>query len=114
METFRPPVHPSFNSTKSVQPRILKARFGDGYNQRVADGLNALPQTWDLRWNTLTAAQVDEIEAFLTVTAGYKAFLWTPLDRTQPLKFIVESWTRTPVDGRSWSFSAKFSEVFDL
>ncbi|MCW2242269.1 phage tail protein [Azospirillum canadense] len=116
LQTFSPPRAPSFQSQKSVQPRILKASFGDGYTQRTADGLNTMPQSWDLRWDALRATDADAIEAFFVATGGYKAFWWTPFDQgsPQPLKFIVESWTKAPVGTRVYSVSAKLTQVFDL
>ena len=31
---------PSYNAATSVEPRVLKVRFGDGYSQRTPDGIN--------------------------------------------------------------------------
>jgi Phage-related protein len=118
--TFTPPVAPSPNSQKSVQPRVLKVDFGDGYGQRAADGLNSRPAVWDLKWDALTTAQAAAIETFLADRGGYEAFWWTPPDAATPLKFTGDSWTRTPVVGaerleeRRFSMTAKFTQVFDL
>lgn len=120
LPTFAPPVSPSVNSQKSVQPRVLKAAFGDGYAQRAADGLNSRPAAWDLRWDALCTADADTIEAFLVARGGFEAFWWTPLDTTSPLTFVAESWTRAPVVGaemlteRRFSMTAKLTQVFDL
>ncbi|MCW2242809.1 phage tail protein [Azospirillum canadense] len=118
--TFAPPVSPSVNSQKTVQPRVLKAEFGDGYRQRAADGLNSRPAAWDLKWDALTTADADTIEAFLDDRGGVEAFWWTPLDAATPRKFIAESWSRAPIVGaealgeRRFSLSAKLTQVFDL
>ena len=120
LPTFAPPVSPSVNSQKTVQPRVLKAEFGDGYRQRAADGLNSRPAAWDLKWDALTTADADAIEGFLAARGGVEAFWWTPLDAATPLKFVAESWGRAPIVGaearsaRRRSISAKLTHVRDL
>lgn len=120
LPTFAPPVAPSVGGPKSVQPRVLRAPFGDGYSQRTADGLNHMPATWDVKWDALTAAEADAVEAFFAARGGYAAFLWTAPDAAAALKYTCDSWTRTPVVGgevladRRFAISAKFTQVFDL
>ncbi|MBK3798643.1 hypothetical protein GAY33_05255 [Azospirillum brasilense] len=120
LSTFTPPVAPSVNSQKSVQPRVLKAEFGDGYAQRAADGLNSRPAAWELKWDALTTAQADAVEAFFAARGGYEAFWWTPLDTVTSFKFVADSWTRTPIVSaealteRLFSMTAKLTQVFDL
>lgn len=110
--TFAPAAGPSVGSGSSIAPRILRAEFGDGYNQRIGDGLNTVPETWQLRWGLLNATQMGEIWSFLKARAGAEAFLWTAPGGT-PLKYICGRSERTTVDGLLWSISADFEQVFD-
>jgi phage-related protein len=65
-------------------PRVLRARFGDGYTQEMADGINADLQAWELVYDPMHATVVTGqgslalLDAFFTAQAGYKKFLWTP------------------------------------
>lgn len=56
--------------------RVREVQFGDGYKQRVGDGLNSESQSWPLtfvgNWQ-----RINEIRNFFRRHAGYKAFKWT-------------------------------------
>lgn len=93
METFNWPVRPGLS--KAVEPRKKRVQFGDGYSQRITDGLHA-----NLRKHTLVArcrpAEIaNDIEAFLEQHNGVTAFLWTPPDDYRQGKWICERWRRT-------------------
>jgi len=64
----------------SQTPRILKAVYGDGYEQRVAAGINNLPEEWSLTWNNATKANANKIIKFLEDQNGVTAFGWYPPD----------------------------------
>ena len=40
--------------SEQPEPRVLSARFGDGYEMRVVDGINNLPRQWGLTFNNRT------------------------------------------------------------
>ena len=61
-------------------PRILSAKYGDGYEQRIAAGINNLPESWSLSWNSRTNAQANKIIKFLEDQAGVSSFDWYPPD----------------------------------
>jgi phage-related protein len=67
----------------AIKPRVLRAQFGDGYVQEVADGINAMLPEWDLTWQNLHAATggtptAADLNTFFKTQEGYKKFLWTP------------------------------------
>ena len=45
--------------------RAYKATYGDGYEQRVAAGINTLPEEWSLSWNNRTANDANKVIKFL-------------------------------------------------
>ena len=53
------------NATLKEQPRVLSAKFGDGYGQDSPDGLNADLQTWDLVFEDEYAADIVGMRDFL-------------------------------------------------
>jgi phage-related protein len=63
--------------TKNSQPKILTATFGDGYEQRVADGINTLNETYDLSFKTRTKNDIDDIVLFLDTQKGVSKFILT-------------------------------------
>jgi phage-related protein len=75
LAVFNPPIPPS-SVRKRPEVRVLTASFGDGYQQKVADGLNNVRKVFALEWEVLTPAQADAIVTFLESHGGYKPFLY--------------------------------------
>lgn len=109
MATFTSP--PDFNSSESSQPRVLEAKFGDGYSQRVGDGINIRPREWALSFTNRTTAEKDTIVNFLVARNGIESFDWTPPSGATG-KFLCRSWQVTPVNATMWTIQATFTEVF--
>ncbi len=61
-------------------PRVHLANYGDGYEQRVAAGINNLPESWSLTWNSRSNADANKVIKFLEDEAGVTAFDWYPPD----------------------------------
>ena len=68
---------PDKQLTKSSSPRILTAKFGDGYEQRIADGINVLEETYTLTFKTRLKAEIDDIVAFLDTKQNVTKFTLT-------------------------------------
>jgi len=71
-------INPDRGLKADQQPRVLKANYGDGYEQRVAAGINNLPETWNLTWKNRTTADTNKIVKFLEDQGGVTAFDWYP------------------------------------
>ena len=96
-----------------VVPRVLSAKFGDGYSQRTTDGLNTMLRKWNLQFNNRAQAECDAIEAFLVSQGGCLAFNWTPPTGAAALWIcgVPNGWTRTPTTGPLGSITGMFEEV---
>lgn len=105
---------PDFGAQKSIRPNVTNLKFGDGYTQRVAFGLNTQLQSWALSFTNRDAAEADLIETFLIDKNGVESFDWTPPGEASPRKFICQSWSRTKIKGGFDSISATFEETADL
>jgi phage-related protein len=115
MDTFTPSINPSYGFSRDTSNRILKVSFGDGYEQRSVDGLNAQKITLSLSWGSITKAQRDEFKAFLDDKMGSEAFYYTLPDEVTPRKFVCSSpYKDTYSNSNSYNFSCTFEEVFDL
>ena len=75
METFT--WSPRVGAQGSTTYRTLKAQFGDGYAQEVADGINNEVQVWPLQF-VGKEAYVQPILGFIRRHKGASSFLWTP------------------------------------
>ena len=104
---------PAPGTASSTTPRVLRANFGDGYAQRVGDGINTLDRKVKLQFRHITWAERDAMEAFLNRHAGYRSFLfWYPGDPA-PAKWIAPSWSSDIADFNVASMQIDFERVFD-
>ena len=67
-------VTPDKSMSKQSAPRVLVASFGDGYEQRIADGINTLNETYSLSFASRPKADIDDIVAFLDGKKGVSSF----------------------------------------
>jgi phage-related protein len=112
MATF-PSYNPVYSASKSSEPRIRTAQFGDGYQQRVTFGLNQNPKEWSLTFD-VTDADADIIEAFLDARAADAAsFDWTPPDTSTSYKWICPSWNREMYEFQRSKITTTFRQVFE-
>ena len=63
--------------SRKSKHNVLTAKFGDGYEQRVADGINTLNETYSLTFKTRTKAEIDDIVVFLDTKKGVTSFTFT-------------------------------------
>lgn len=103
---------PSFSSTVTPKPRVLQAQFGDGYSQRVADGLNAVVDSVDLTFNALVDADADAIDAFLRKQGGVTPFLFAFPGKPQ-YGYVCQIWKFSYVEKGIKSLQCTFNQVFD-
>ena len=71
-------INPDRGLKAEQAPRVLRANYGDGYEQRVSPGINNLPEKWNLVWKNRTAAEANKIVKFLEDQGGVTAFDWYP------------------------------------
>lgn len=112
---FTPPgiVGISPGSTKATKPRVLRNDFGDGYSQRIGDGLNQINRKVDIKFSVLVKSEADDIESFFEERAGYKPFRWTLPGEDTERKWIAPEWQRTYTGRLTYDISVTFEEVFD-
>lgn len=75
IETFTWCVHAQSSGTTNYATR--SSRFGAGYEQVTADGLNNVSEEWNISISG-KGAVIKQVKAFLDLHAGAKSFLWTP------------------------------------
>lgn len=98
-------------ATSKVQPRVLANTYGDGYQQRVADGINNAPKIWDLQFNGKTTSDKNSIINFLAALNGVTAFDWTDRDGLTA-RWLCRSWPSSEVEPGVHNISLTFEQVF--
>lgn len=110
--------NPSKSFTKSSKARILTAKFGDGYSQRIGDGINTVTNEWSLSFNSRSVADANAIIEFFesrinTLSNIPEPFYWTPPGEYTTYTVICEEWTKSYDSHISATIQARFIQVFD-
>lgn len=113
--TLTPAIAPSYSSTKSTKYKVIRAEFGDGYSQRVADGINSVKKMGTLVFENLAPSDADDIEDFFNDLKGADPFYYTlPLEGSPTLWITEGEVQRTYQGPNSITITAKVEQVFDL
>lgn len=103
---------PAYNSPVNFKPRTKTIVFGDGYEQRIRDGINSNLLTFNLRFEGKTLQEATAICHFLYARDGVESFLWTPPAPFNAVKrFKCEEWEPDPAFYDNWTITASFKEV---
>ena len=103
---------PSTQTQGSQPPRVLKAPFGDGYQQRLKDGAEAGQQIWNLTFTNRSPAELKVIDDFLDSFHGVDAFLWKPPAPFAMRWFVCKDWNFEYGEGEIMTgINAQFVEL---
>jgi len=67
---------PDYSAAKIQKQRIIKHRFGDGYEVRRPDGLNTKLKEWSLTFRR-DIDFITSLDTFLNARGGVESFNWT-------------------------------------
>ena len=70
-------VIPDKTLARNQSPRVRIQKFGDGYEQRLAEGINNIVDNFTLSFINRVKAEADDIIAFFETKAGVTAFDFT-------------------------------------
>ena len=103
-------------STFTKVYRKREMRLGDGYSQRVPDGLNSTYWTCKIDYSPLLAADYATLVSFLDGIGSWGTFDYTPPGAPSSCKFSVDqqSVTITVLAGGNAQLSFTGRQEFDL
>ena len=101
---------PSYGSPVTTKPAVEVAKFGDGYQQRVAVGINNKPRKWDVTFTNRPTATADAIDAFLSEAGGVASFDWTPPHGSAG-KWVCAEWKDLKTGPYTRTITGTFEEV---
>ena len=119
------PVRPDKSLKRSSKPKVHLATFGDGYEQRLQDGINSINETYSVSFATRTKTEIDDIVGYLDSLKGVTAFDFTIPDSNQLsssdgntvgetiIKVVCDSFDISYDYGDFYSASAKFRRVYE-
>ena len=81
---------PSYGYNQKTEPRVRVVRFGDGYEQRVPDGIQNQLLTLELAFTERGGSESTAILHFLNARGGSESFVfYPPKPYNVPKKFVV-------------------------
>ena len=115
---FSAPVQPDKGFGRVSTARVLLANFGDGYEQRLADGINILDQTMTLSFTTRPKEEIDNLVAFFESLGGVSRFKFNLEDSnessdTETIFCICPSWNQTWAYDNFYTLTATFRRVYE-
>lgn len=102
---------PDVGSERQIKPNVEVIAFGDGYEQRVAKGINIMPRIWNLTFSSpISTGQ--QILSFLEARAALESFTWTdPLNFTGA--FVCREFRHRRKGFGEYEITATFQQVFE-
>ena len=104
--------------TRSNTPVIHSITYGDGFEQRIANGINNLKQEFSINFATRLKADIDDIADFLELKGGVTPFDYTYADSNESggektVKVVCDSWDQTWEYAEYYSLSCTFRRVYE-
>ena len=115
---FSAAVMPDKGFQKKDKARIYQTKFGDGYEQRLANGINALDQMFTLNFKTRPKAEIDDLVTFFVGLNGVDSCRFTYADSNAggsetAIKATAIEWTQTFDHGDFYSLSVTLNRVYE-
>lgn len=100
---------------RTSTPKVHTVTFGDGYEQRVADGINNLTQKMSVAFANRPKAEIDDIVAFFESLGGVSKFRMTIDDTNgnETIKVVCKSWQQKWNYDNFYTLSAEFERVYE-
>jgi phage-related protein len=103
---------PSYSSAVEYTPRLIEAKFGDGYEQAVENGINSNPAKWSLTFSNVSDTTAEAIISFFT---AYRTYV-LPFDWTDPNgvagRYKCKSWQKTFSGYEDRTVTCTFEQVY--
>ena len=109
IRVFEPPYRPKTTAI-NTEVKTLSNSFGDGYEQVMPDGINAVRRTLSLSWDVLRPDEAERIDSFFTeMQSG--VFSWQAPHEAGSRLWRCNKWSISATRG-TYSATAEFKEVF--
>jgi phage-related protein len=99
---------PRRNPQAEVKFRVLRAQFGDGYEQVVGDGINNRTESWPLSFFG-SESEIRPVKDFLDRHGASRAFLWTAPLGTQ-MSYRAGDYQLVAMGGGWYTISVTFTQ----
>jgi phage-related protein len=103
--------YPDEGASENIKPSVNVTKFGDGYEQRTAVGINNEVISWTLIF-TGSNAQTTPIRDFLRARGALGSFQWTnPLNELGV--YVCREFAMAKIASSIMQISVKFDRVYE-
>ncbi len=115
---FSSPVQPDRGFTRETTPNVIRAVFGDGYEQRKVLGINNNKEVFNCTFNNRPNTETDDLEAFLRSTNGVTNFIFTIPDSNEgsgelDIKVVCDKWTKIHTHTGATGLNVQLRRVYE-
>jgi len=105
---------PSSTSQRTQTYRMLSYKYGNGYEQRAADGINPLVDTQTINFDNLTPANCTILEAWLATVPPWVTFHGDGVALNSSLTYWItkDGWQKTVQPGGVCAYQFNVEQVY--
>jgi len=118
-------IRPDNDLQRKATPKVRKVKFGHGYEQRGAVGINSIEETYSLRFKNREKAAADDIVKFFEDKAGVTSFSFTIPDSNSStndsdgnpvstIKVVCDTYSIKYANANHYDVSATFRRVYGV
>jgi len=109
---------PDKSLRRATKPKTYRAAFGDGYEQRIAQGINNLDESYAVSFNNREKEEIDDIVAFFDDKKGVTSFAFTYPDSNgvggeTTIRVVCEDYSIAYNNDGFYSCGATFRRVYE-
>jgi|TARA_B100001540_G_C15578469_1_gene538392 phage-related protein len=118
-------IRPDNDLQRKSTPKVRKVKFGHGYEQRGAVGINNIEETYSVRFKNREKAAADDIIKFFEDKAGVTSFSFTIPDSNSStndsdgnpvttVKVVCDTYSIKYANANHYDVSATFRRVYGV
>ena len=116
-------IRPDIDLAKNSNPKVKVARFGDGYEQRAAKGINHIEESYRVTMKNRERTVADDIVKFFDDKGGVSSFDFTVPDANgstndssgnpvTTIKVVCSTWSLQYANANHYNVSAQFKRIY--
>jgi len=109
---------PDKGLSRQTQHRVITQSFGDGYEQRLLDGINTQTEKLNVNFANRTKEEINDIAGFLNSTKNVTAFnfnvpLQNGVEGEETIKVVCENFSVNYQYDNYYSLTASLKRVYE-